>query len=155
MLLAAASTELAFRSGIFWVAISRICFSVTLPIFSLFGVPSPSDARGLHQQHRRRRRLGNEAKLRSAYTVITTGMVMPFISGGLVRALNCLQNSMMLTCAWPSAGPTGGAGVAFPPMIWSLTYPVILRCHGAILVRLLAAGAWPAADFVSQNFSLH
>ena len=56
-------------------------------------------------------------KLRSAYTVMTTGMVMPVISGVEVRALNCLQNSMMLTCAWPSAGPTGGAGVALPPVI--------------------------------------
>jgi hypothetical protein len=41
MLLEAVSTELAFRSGIFLVAISRICFSVTLPIFSLLGVPEP------------------------------------------------------------------------------------------------------------------
>ena len=41
MLLMAVSTEAAFRSGIFCVAISRTCFSVTLPIFSLFGVPEP------------------------------------------------------------------------------------------------------------------
>jgi len=41
MLFTAASTEAAFRSGIFCVAISRTCFSVTLPIFSLFGVPDP------------------------------------------------------------------------------------------------------------------
>ncbi len=41
MLRAAASTVLEFRSGIFWVAICRICFSVTLPFFSLFGVPEP------------------------------------------------------------------------------------------------------------------
>ncbi len=41
-----------------------------------------------------------------------------------VRALNCLQNSMMLICAWPSAGPTGGAGVALPAAICSFTEPV-------------------------------
>ena len=41
MLFMAVSTEAAFRSGIFCVAISRTCFSVTLPIFSLFGVPEP------------------------------------------------------------------------------------------------------------------
>ncbi len=35
MLLIAVSTEAAFKSGIFCVAISRTCFSVTLPIFSL------------------------------------------------------------------------------------------------------------------------
>src|SRR5262245_13216406 len=31
-----------------------------------------------------------------------------------VAALYCLQNSMMFTPCWPSAGPTGGAGVADP-----------------------------------------
>jgi predicted permease len=41
MLLIAAPPRAAFRSGIFCVAISRTCFSVTLPIFSLFGVPEP------------------------------------------------------------------------------------------------------------------
>src|ERR1019366_302859 len=40
-LLIAASTEAAFRSGIFCRAISRTCFSVTLPTLSLFGVPEP------------------------------------------------------------------------------------------------------------------
>src|SRR5438445_708124 len=42
----------------------------------------------------------------------------------LVPALNCLQNSMMLICACPSAGPTGGAGVALPAAICSFTDPV-------------------------------
>src|SRR5881392_2458738 len=37
-----------------------------------------------------------------------------------VWALKALQNSMMLTPCWPSAGPTGGAGLAWPPGIWSL-----------------------------------
>jgi hypothetical protein len=41
MLLMAVSTDNAFKSGIFCVAISRTCFSVTLPIVSLFGVPEP------------------------------------------------------------------------------------------------------------------
>ena len=35
----------------------------------------------------------------------------------LVRALKVLQNSMMLTPCWPSARPTGGAGLAWPPGI--------------------------------------
>src|SRR5690348_11066375 len=30
---------------------------------------------------------------------------------------------MMLTPCWPSAGPTGGAGVAAPAWIWSLMRP--------------------------------
>src|SRR3954454_12753728 len=37
-----------------------------------------------------------------------------------VAALYALQNSMMLTPCWHSAGPTGGAGVAAPSLIWSL-----------------------------------
>ena len=44
---------------------------------------------------------------------MTTGIVMPRIS--LVRSLNCDTNWPMFTPCWPSAGPTGGAGVAEPP----------------------------------------
>src|ERR1700744_2999290 len=40
-----------------------------------------------------------------------------------VAALYALQNSMMLTPCWPSAGPTGGAGLASPALIWSLISP--------------------------------
>jgi hypothetical protein len=42
-----------------------------------------------------------------------------------VRALNCLQNSMMLTPWGPSAVPTGGAGFAAPAGHWSFTIAVI------------------------------
>src|ERR1700677_5136522 len=118
MLLAAASTVLAFMSGIFWLAMAMICFSVTLPFLSLLGVPDPLSMPAAFSSNTGAGGvLVMKVKLRSAYTVITTGMVMPVISGVEVRALNCLQNSIMLTCAWPSAGPTGGAGVAFPPVI--------------------------------------
>ena len=55
---------------------------------------------------------------RSSKTVISTGVIRPFACA--VCALNALQNSMMLTPCWPSAGPTGGAGLAWPPGIWSL-----------------------------------
>src|SRR2546425_11273939 len=41
-----------------------------------------------------------------------------------VCALNALQNSMMLTPCCPSAGPTGGAGLACPAGICSLIWPV-------------------------------
>ena len=53
---------------------------------------------------------------------MTTGMINP--SSELVLALNALQKSMMLTPCWPSAGPTGGAGVALPAGIWSLIIPI-------------------------------
>src|SRR5215470_13853593 len=46
-------------------------------------------------------------------------MMRPCLS--CVRALNVLQNSMMLTPCWPSAGPTGGAGFACPAGHCSLT----------------------------------
>src|SRR3989337_1850347 len=49
----------------------------------------------------------------------------PFWSA--VCALNALQNSMMLTPCWPRAGPTGGAGFACPPGIWSLMMVRIFR----------------------------
>ena len=42
---------------------------------------------------------------------------------GTVLALNCLVNSTMLTPCCPSAGPTGGAGVALPAGICNLIYP--------------------------------
>src|ERR671922_12684 len=36
-----------------------------------------------------------------------------------VASLYCLQKSMMFTPCWPSAVPTGGAGVACAAVIWS------------------------------------
>src|SRR5574337_1847714 len=47
-----------------------------------------------------------------------TGRTLPALS--CVRALNCLQNSMMFTPFAPNAGPIGGDGLAAPPLIWSL-----------------------------------
>ena len=41
MLFMAASTEAAFRSGIFCLAMSSTCLAVTLPTLSLFGAPDP------------------------------------------------------------------------------------------------------------------
>src|SRR3954465_9859610 len=49
---------------------------------------------------------------------MTTGIVTPMSLE--VWALNALTNSMMLMPCWPSAGPTGGAGEAWPPGACSL-----------------------------------
>src|SRR5690348_13435462 len=68
---------------------------------------------------------------RSSKTVISTGVIRP--AACAVCALNAFVNSTMLTPCWPSAGPTGGAGLAWPPGIWSL---IIVRTFFAI--RLLA-----------------
>src|SRR5207342_3304065 len=54
-------------------------------------------------------------------------MMRPFSCA--VCALKALQNSMMLTPCWPSAGPTGGAGFACPPGICSL---IVVRIFFAI-----------------------
>src|SRR5215216_3099986 len=62
-------------------------------------------------------------------------MIRPFSC--CVWALNALQNSMMLTPCWPSAGPTGGAGLACPPGIWSLITVRTFFAIGPSLVELL------------------
>src|SRR5947209_9556638 len=51
---------------------------------------------------------------------MTTGITVP--ASCCVWALNALTNSMMLTPCWPSAGPTGGAGLAEPAGAWSLIW---------------------------------
>src|SRR5205823_8209341 len=67
---------------------------------------------------------------------ISTGMMRPFSCA--VCALNALQNSMMLTPCWPSAGPTGGAGFACPPGICSLiSVRTFLAIRPSCLVELL------------------
>src|SRR5271157_606703 len=65
-------------------------------------------------------------------------MIRPSSSLALVFALNCLQNSMMLICACPSAGPTGGAGVALPAAICNFTEPVAFFAMSALLRRAQA-----------------
>ena len=72
-----------------------------------------------------RRILGEQDEMASAETetVITTGNTLPALS--CVRALNCLQKSIMFRPFEPRAGPTGGDGLAAPPLIWSLINPAI------------------------------
>src|SRR6478736_1606013 len=116
----AASSLLALRSAFLILMISRICFLVTLPTLSLFGLAEPlampaaffrsTDAGGDLQM---------KVKDLSEKTVMTTGMIMPFWS--LVFALNSLQKPMMLTPWAPRAGPTGGAGLAAPAGSWRRT----------------------------------
>src|SRR6202050_1566740 len=84
-LLTAASTEAAFRSGIFCLAISSTCFSVTLPTLSLLGVPEP-----LATPAARFSRIAAggvlvmKLKVRSLYTLTTTGIIRPSSSLALV-----------------------------------------------------------------------
>src|SRR5919106_1666049 len=62
-------------------------------------------------------------------------MMRPFSC--CVCALNALQNSMMFTPCWPSAGPTGGAGFACPPGICSLISVRTFFAMRPSLVQLL------------------
>src|SRR5262245_13148321 len=54
--------------------------------------------------------------------VMVTGIGIPF-SIFCVRALKSLQNCMMLSPRWPSAGPIGGAGLAAPAGTCSFRKP--------------------------------
>src|SRR5438309_1618940 len=56
--------------------------------------------------------------------VMSTGTIRPSLACAWVCALNSLQKPMMFTPCWPSAGPTGGEGFAFPAGSCSLTIPV-------------------------------
>src|SRR5512135_2797353 len=60
-------------------------------------------------------------------------MISP--SSFAVFALKALQKSMMLTPAWPSAGPTGGAGVALPAGICNLICPTTFFIERSLLLR--------------------
>src|SRR2546429_961620 len=115
----ACSTSRALRSWSFASAMCRSWAWESRPTLSRFGSDDPfsrfsaslirTAAGGVFVMN------VNE---RSSKTVISTGMIRPFSAA--VCALNALQNSMMLTPCWPSAGPTGGAGFACPPGICSL-----------------------------------
>src|SRR3954468_9264486 len=119
MILIAASTSLALRSGSFFSAIARSWSCVIRPTFSRCGSPEPfsmliawrisTAAGGV---------LVTKVNERSSKTVISTGIVVPMSFA--VWALNALTNSMMLMPCWPRAGPTGGAGEAWPPGACSL-----------------------------------
>src|SRR3989304_961266 len=66
---------------------------------------------------------------------MTTGITRPSISLPEVLALKALQKSMILTPCCPKAGPTGGAGVAFPAGICNLTCPAtFLLLDGATAI---------------------
>src|SRR6185437_13363831 len=120
MMCIAASTSFAFRSGSLVSAISRSWARLIVPTLVRFGSPEPfwmlsasrinTAAGGVFVMN------VNE---RSSNTLISTGVIRPAF-GPCVAALNALQNSMMLTPCWPSAGPTGGAGLAWPAGICSL-----------------------------------
>src|SRR6185295_9744269 len=120
--LTAALRSPAVRSGILSFAMASTCFMLILPTLFLLGSPLPL---AIPASRLMSTATGGVLVMnvyeRSAYTVITTGMMRP--SSLAVLALKALQKSMMFTPACPRAGPTGGAGVALPAGIWSLICP--------------------------------
>ncbi len=112
----AASMSCALRSFILTSAIFFTSSREIVPTFSRFCARLPfsrpaaflsrSDAGGVFSTNE------NE---RSSYTVISAGMMLP--AWFAVFSLYSLQKPMMLMPCWPSAGPTGGAGFAFPAEI--------------------------------------
>src|ERR1700730_1001050 len=119
MILKAASSLRAFRSLDLVLTMSITCLRVTLPTLVLLGSFEPAAmlaaffnsiaAGGL---------LVMKVNDLSLKTVITTGRISPACFW--VTALNSLQNAMILTPFCPRAGPTGGAGLAWPAGICSL-----------------------------------
>src|ERR1700761_5168825 len=67
-----------------------------------------------------------------------------------VAALYALQNSMMLTPCWPSAGPTGGGGVAWPAWVCSLICP--MRFFFGALCCVFLPGFLDLGDLVEGQF---
>src|SRR3569623_1856279 len=127
----AASRSVVLRSGSLIVAISFNCFLVIFPTLVLFGSFEPLPgflAVGRPSAFLIRMAAGGVLVMkvndRSEITVFSTGMIRSSFVWACVRALNCLQNSMMLTPCWPSAGPIGGDGLALPAGTCSLMYPV-------------------------------
>merc|ERR1719291_215412 len=143
-------TLLVLRSGSLIFAISSTCSLVMVPTRTPprpKGVPLPlatpaaffssSEVGGV---------LRMNEKLRSSYTLISTGTIVPALSA--VLALYSLQNIMMLTPAAPSAGPMGGAGLALPAGMASLiifvTFLAIISGVPCRLVRPTADRERPA-----------
>src|SRR3954462_1455016 len=142
MIFSAWSRSLALRSAILVVAISRTWSRVTVATFVLCGSPDPlSTPAALSSMRAAGGVLVTKVNERSSKTEISTGTTLPRCAS--VAALYCLQNSMMLTPCWPSAGPTGGAGVAAPALICSLIRPAIFflgGMSGSSDLRYLAEG---------------
>src|SRR5205807_2627328 len=142
MIFAAASTSFALRSGSLRSAISRSWAWLIVPTFVRLGSPEPL---GMRRAWRISTAAGGVLVMnvneRSSYTVITTGITVPVSL--CVCALKALQNSMMLIPCCPSAGPTGGAGLACPAFACSL---IVVRTFLAIGYRLKWLSVEPAEE---------
>src|SRR5580698_4644519 len=135
------STVNAFRSVILSLAIVSTWVQFTLATFLRFGSADPLFK---HVTSINWIATGGVLMIKSndlsTYTVITTGNTLPGLSW--VRALNCLQNSMMLTPLAPNAGPIGGDGFAAPPFTCSFTNAPTSFAILILLYLLLNVSKW-------------
>ena len=83
--------------------------------------------------------------------MIFTGIGAP-CSKSLVLALNCLQNSMIDEPRWPSAGPIGGEGLAWPAGHLQVDVAVDLLRHilSALCLLTSCCGTLPARLATAQ-----
>src|SRR5450755_496601 len=136
MIASAALMSRALRSGSLVSAISRSCAFDSEATFTLCGVGEPfSTLAAFLMSSAAGGVLVMKVNERSSYTEISTGITLPRCAS--VAALYCLQNSMMLTPCWPSAGPIGGAGVAAPALICSLMIAASFFFGGMTVLRRL------------------
>src|ERR1019366_3729205 len=123
---------------------------VSLPTLSRCGLAEPfssfsaflisTDAGGV---------FSTKVKDLSANAVMTTGRTRPG-SMPCVCALKALQNSMMLSPRWPSAGPIGGEGFALPAGTCNLMKPTIFFAMNGSFFRVQAPCRKPAQLLVQS-----
>src|SRR5258706_1914842 len=153
----AASMSFALRSGSLICAISLTCERDTVPTLILFGSPEPlASLAARFSSTAAGGVFSTNVNVRSEKIEITAGMIRPCCSA--VRALNALQNSMMFTPCWPSAGPTGGAGFAAPAGHCSFTIAIsflaILRASDLLYVLVREPNGRRTPDNRHQHLDL-
>src|SRR4029079_8776001 len=127
------SMVLAVRSAIFVSAIERTFALESVPTLFLFGVGEPfSRPSSLRMRSAAGGLFVTNVYERSSKIVTTAGTTVPV--RGAVRSLYSLMNCPMLMPCGPSAVPTGGAAVALPAWIWTLT--VALTFFATLLHQL-------------------
>mmetsp|Transcript_50776 Transcript_50776/g.121360 ORF Transcript_50776/g.121360 Transcript_50776/m.121360 type:complete len:224 (-) Transcript_50776:10-681(-) len=136
-----------FKSGSFIFAISSNFSMVMLPMMSVPALPEPFCLfTALWRSAAVSGVFSSILKLLSLMTWTMQGQVWPTLSA--VKALYSFTNMAMFKPKAPMAGPTGGAGVAFPPVIldnFTCATSVTARTEVALLVLSCLPTETPSA----------